>query len=979
MTKKTIATQILERKFQKRSGIPAQPGLNAASSPPPASTTPPSGPAAFGRALSSSAMPSLPKPIADGLNTAGNAIWNNGGRQITQNVIAPAAQVGMNSLHGISTAGVGLANAGAGGVGNVVSALGYGAGAATDAAGLTNNAKSWVANNMWRHTNNAARAGLEDFAGGVADTLTGGKYDYDGTFAGPAHSGTAVEQMRSGIRDQLGRGSGFDTAFNTANAVGDFAANQAAFGGTGRAINVGAQALRGSRLAAPALNAAAQTPVVGAPAASAGRWLAGEAPAANMFQKGLVPYYRASGLQSVADDVYNAGNQIAQVTNPTDRPADAREYQAQLANASAEASGNETPPQETPYVDSVTYADPADRADLYARALSQETPQAPEQTPVQPDGTQAAQAQAQQPAGISPQAFGGAPPQGPTAATAPAAKPTGQAPPANTQDGRPKDVRDARPSGLPVAPQVEQSEKQKQTQFADLHTQTQQVLADKTATPEAQRASLEKLMSAHAEQNQKLTAGYKDKLAGLQTDASAAFDKSFEAAASNEIDTAYREWKAQNPNSSPQEDGQFLGQMTQQFSNMPPEAQWMLGAGVPMALIGMGMSLFGGGGLGSLLMTVLGLGAAGLGATSAGLFGQGAQDSLNHTIGGLGKSLAPMLGINLPNEQDIRGRLETAAKQGPDAAQSELEKVRGELQPYAKFSPEAQKFLTESSDKNYMYNQARDYVSNNFDQLLDQHLADPKSRNWSDWAAKTLGMGSNAAKQDGSWAQDGVLGFSGYGAPGSPERTKFIEETMLPRSGWVKTQSVNIMRKAARCWAGYEPVPGKKPYSNDSCRPIGGKKKKKKTEKKAVEGYTGAHSNRPFDVEHAAKMFKMPAKNPQLVYNRMMNTWKQNKFSPAQFSEMRQKYDGLPPAFNPTAQPPVPPQPAPTAPQQAVKPAAPTASPSATPVAPPSPATAPKPAPQNRPIMTQMTTQTGQPQPSPGATAYIKSTTGGRR
>ncbi len=38
---------------------------------------------------------------------------------------------------------------------------------------------------------------------------------------------------------------------------------------------------------------------------------------------------------------------------------------------------------------------------------------------------------------------------------------------------------------------------------------------------------------------------------------------------------------------------------------------------------------------------------------------------------------------------------------------------------------------------------------------------------------------------------------------------------------------------AGRCWKGYEPVPGKKPYSNDSCRPVGSKKKKDK-EKKAV-------------------------------------------------------------------------------------------------------------------------------------------------
>lgn len=38
--------------------------------------------------------------------------------------------------------------------------------------------------------------------------------------------------------------------------------------------------------------------------------------------------------------------------------------------------------------------------------------------------------------------------------------------------------------------------------------------------------------------------------------------------------------------------------------------------------------------------------------------------------------------------------------------------------------------------------------------------------------------------------------------------------------------------KQARCWKGYEPVPGKAPYSEDSCRPAGSGKKKKK-EKKA--------------------------------------------------------------------------------------------------------------------------------------------------
>lgn len=34
-----------------------------------------------------------------------------------------------------------------------------------------------------------------------------------------------------------------------------------------------------------------------------------------------------------------------------------------------------------------------------------------------------------------------------------------------------------------------------------------------------------------------------------------------------------------------------------------------------------------------------------------------------------------------------------------------------------------------------------------------------------------------------------------------------------------------------RCWAGYEPVPGKEAYSDGSCRPVGSKKKKKDKKK----------------------------------------------------------------------------------------------------------------------------------------------------
>lgn len=47
-----------------------------------------------------------------------------------------------------------------------------------------------------------------------------------------------------------------------------------------------------------------------------------------------------------------------------------------------------------------------------------------------------------------------------------------------------------------------------------------------------------------------------------------------------------------------------------------------------------------------------------------------------------------------------------------------------------------------------------------------------------------------------------------------------------------KSADLEMVKKLARCWAGYKPVPGKEPYSEDSCKPIA-KKKDTKKEKKA--------------------------------------------------------------------------------------------------------------------------------------------------
>jgi hypothetical protein len=57
-----------------------------------------------------------------------------------------------------------------------------------------------------------------------------------------------------------------------------------------------------------------------------------------------------------------------------------------------------------------------------------------------------------------------------------------------------------------------------------------------------------------------------------------------------------------------------------------------------------------------------------------------------------------------------------------------------------------------------------------------------------------------------------------------------------------------MAKRAARCWEGYEPVPGKEPYSDDSCRPKGSKKKKQEMAKRA----NIARESLPFTLGGAA-------------------------------------------------------------------------------------------------------------------------------
>ena len=78
------------------------------------------------------------------------------------------------------------------------------------------------------------------------------------------------------------------------------------------------------------------------------------------------------------------------------------------------------------------------------------------------------------------------------------------------------------------------------------------------------------------------------------------------------------------------------------------------------------------------------------------------------------------------------------------------------------------------------------------------------------------------------------------------------------------------LEKAARCWEGYRPVPGKKPYSEDSCEP---EKTSKKSDKKAeaVQLQTSVPGETPEQLLSRVRQDKF--KFPQFMQNAQQHKW----------------------------------------------------------------------------------------------------------
>jgi hypothetical protein len=340
----------------------------------------------------------------------------------------------------------------------------------------------------------------------------------------------------------------------------------------------------------------------------------------------------------------------------------------------------------------------------------------------------------------------------------------------------------------------------------------------------------------------------------------------------------------QNPQTFGQLASQAANDAMQKFQSMSMPMQLMMGIGLPMGLIGVMSSLFGEGGAGMGLMGALGLGAAGLAAAGGGMFGQDAQNFTTDRLLDAGQFFGA-----IPSEkqdlsfllaEDPAKALEAQHSGGaysPAAIKAKLEDAAQKKQQLGMFMnlPEGMRSrMLQRLDSNITAENSGKAVQNA--SLLHDQLNDPNSR-------------LNTLQQRAQGIVDNPL--TGYlkAIGGSlADRFKFGHDARAVSSPnvlyligkWAEKQSFNDMdakelndlktqssrgvsyrvedatrlnnlqkrqqaeqpmsratvtaacQKAARCWAGYEPVPGKKPYSNDSCRLAGSKKKKKDTKKK---------------------------------------------------------------------------------------------------------------------------------------------------
>jgi hypothetical protein len=105
-------------------------------------------------------------------------------------------------------------------------------------------------------------------------------------------------------------------------------------------------------------------------------------------------------------------------------------------------------------------------------------------------------------------------------------------------------------------------------------------------------------------------------------------------------------------------------------------------------------------------------------------------------------------------------------------------------------------------------------------------------------------------------------------AYGQNARTQLASSGALdPPEAQEPKRRPKAVEKEARCWEGYEPVPGKSPYSDDSCRPKGSAKKKT-DEKKADSCGCGCDKEEECGCSPVEKLAFMAAKHASGAWTR---------------------------------------------------------------------------------------------------------------
>jgi hypothetical protein len=429
------------------------------------------------------------------------------------------------------------------------------------------------------------------------------------------------------------------------------------------------------------------------------------------------------------------------------------------------------------------------------------------------------------------------------------------------------------PAAAPVAPNADAILKQ---------------LPQDSKIPPEQRAEFAKGIQSWIGQNPDRIQGAQDFMAGKKdTPQAQAFAQQFQKSQNDFVSEQMAKLTAANPDAAatPQGWAGMLNQATDAWHQMPFEMQMLMGLGLGSGLVGMGSAIFGEGGVGMGLLGLLGIGAAGLGGAAGGMFGQDAQNMVADGIYNVGSFFGAV-----PNEkidlsqmmgEDALARL-TA---GPSLAEKAraawnpegyAEQVRAKLQAAEQAKklmmvPQAlrPRFLQNASNTPLTDEEAQ-IVARNIEQLsagMDDENSDiyKMMQEGNEFTAnptatrnqRIKGMFSSIFKNGSvmnihgaieKWAFNAMdakelKDLKAEKAKGVPYRVESArreqqlstrqQAAAAKKSPPVQTKKcVAVVMKAARCWSGYEPVPGAKAYSRGSCRPVNSKK----TQKEMISG-----------------------------------------------------------------------------------------------------------------------------------------------